>query len=32
MADDERADGRHGLLRSLTADPAYGPLPGLLLR
>ena len=28
---DERADGRHGLLRSLTADPAYGPLPGLLL-
>ena len=31
MADDERADGQHGLLRSLTADPAYGPLPGLLL-
>jgi uncharacterized membrane protein YoaK (UPF0700 family) len=31
VADDERADGQHGLLRSLTADPAYGPLPGLLI-
>jgi uncharacterized membrane protein YoaK (UPF0700 family) len=31
MADDERAGGQHGLLRSLAADPAYGPLPGLLL-
>jgi uncharacterized membrane protein YoaK (UPF0700 family) len=31
MADDERAGGRGGLLRSLAADPAYGPLPGLLL-
>ena len=31
MADDERADGRHGRSRSLTADPAYGALPGLLI-
>jgi uncharacterized membrane protein YoaK (UPF0700 family) len=31
MADDERAGGRGGLLRSLGADAAYGPLPGLLL-
>jgi uncharacterized membrane protein YoaK (UPF0700 family) len=31
VADDERADGQHGLLRSLAADPAYGPLHGLLL-
>ena len=30
-AGDEGADGQPGLLRSLGADPAYGPLPGLLL-
>ena len=31
MADDERTGGQPGLLRSLAADPAYGPLHGLLL-
>ena len=31
MADDERTGGPPGLLRSLAADPAYGPLHGLLL-
>jgi uncharacterized membrane protein YoaK (UPF0700 family) len=30
-AGDEGAGGQPGLLRSLAADPAYGPLPGLLL-
>jgi uncharacterized membrane protein YoaK (UPF0700 family) len=31
VANDAKADGPHGLLRSLAADPAYGPLQGLLL-
>jgi uncharacterized membrane protein YoaK (UPF0700 family) len=31
VAHEEHPGTQHGLLRSLTADPAYGPLPGLLL-
>jgi uncharacterized membrane protein YoaK (UPF0700 family) len=31
VAHEEQQGTRHGLLRSLTADQAYGPLPGLLL-
>lgn len=31
MAREEHPERQHGLLRSLAADPAYGPLPGLLI-